>query len=732
MDRLTFALVLGVLIIFGCADLNAQSSDALPTIYGSSASARQAAVEETVARQWNEALLSAIRGDFARPTVHARNLFHCAIAMYDAYALYDTVDAPVFVGNTWQGFACPFDSAQFDIPSDAVALEAAQCESMSYAAYRLLNHRFAGSPGASDALAGFEMLMLNLGYDPSVTSEDISDGPAAVGNYIGAQLIAFGLQDGANESMDYANIAYAPLNPDLELAAPGNPDLVDPNAWQPLAIPVFVDQAGNVLSETPDFQGAEWGNVAPFSLDDSVQTVLPHNGLEWPLYLDCGAPPYFGEGDDIGGIADPYAWGFSMVVMWSAHLHPDDGVMSDIGPGAQGNLGSTGPADFGAMDSFYDWTEGGDFSEGHALNPATGAPYEPNIVARGDYARVLAEFWADGPESETPPGHWFVLLNGAMDHPDFTTQWMGEGEEISAMRYTLRTYLTLGGAMHDAAIGAWSHKGCYDYIRPVSAIRYMAGLGQRTDSTLASYHPDGMPLVPGRIELVEAGDPLAPGGNEGKIKVWAWQGPDAIISPTWDEAEVGWILAEEWWPYQRPSFVTPPFAGYVSGHSTFSRAAAEVLTSVTGSPYFPGGMGEFPVEQNQFLVFEDGPSTSFSLQWATYRDASDQCSLSRIWGGIHPPADDFPGRELGVEIANSTLTKVSYYFGARLDPVLCPLDVDGDGLVGATDLLEVLSDFGEFAEGSATDVDGDGLVSVNDILSLLASYGESCAALTEE
>ena len=49
-----------------------------------------------------------------------------------------------------------------------------------------------------------------------------------------------------------------------------------------------------------------------------------------------------------------------------------------------------------------------------------------------------------------------------------------------------------------------------------------------------------------------------------------------------------WILAENWMPYQLISFVTPPFAGYVSGHSTYSRSAAEVLTLLTGTPYFPG------------------------------------------------------------------------------------------------------------------------------------------------
>ena len=53
------------------------------------------------------------------------------------------------------------------------------------------------------------------------------------------------------------------------------------------------------------------------------------------------------------------------------------------------------------------------------------------------------------------------------------------------------------------------------------------------------------------------------------------------------------ILAKDWVPYQKPTFVTPAFAAFISGHSTFSRAAAEVLTSMTGCPYFPGGMGEF-------------------------------------------------------------------------------------------------------------------------------------------
>jgi len=76
-----------------------------------------------------------------------------------------------------------------------------------------------------------------------------------------------------------------------------------------------------------------------------------------------------------------------------------------------------------------------------------------------------------------------------------------------------------------------------------------------------------------------------------------------------------------------------------------------MLTFITGDKFFPGGTGTFFAEQNNFLVFEEGPSRDSYLQWATYGDASDECSLSRIYGGIHPPADDLPGRRIGRLIA---------------------------------------------------------------------------------
>ena len=192
----------------------------------------------------------------------------------------------------------------------------------------------------------------------------------------------------------------------------------------------------------------------------------------------------------------------------------------------------------------------------------------------------------------------------------------------------------------------------------------MTDRGQSSDSERASYHVDGIPLEDGYIELVKTGDELAGDNDEhvDKIKLLAWRGPDHIEDPETDAAGVDWILAEHWWPYQRPTFVTPPFAGYISGHSTYSRAAAEVLTALTGDKYFPGGMSGFEIRANEFLVFEEGPSVDMTLQWATYQDASDQTSLSRIWGGIHPPADDLPGRLIGIEVGRDAFALAESYF----------------------------------------------------------------------
>tara|TARA_R110002072_G_scaffold66499_1_gene163889 strand:- start:48537 stop:50717 length:2181 start_codon:yes stop_codon:yes gene_type:complete len=614
--------------------------------------------QHSVARDWNEEMLHAIRNDFARPTVHARNLFHGAIAMYDAWAIFNDTATPVLLGNTFQGFSVAYDP--LPMPSNP---DEATHEVMSYALYRLMQHRFKDSPGADEIFVDINQRMASYGYNLFVTSTDYSDGSyAKLGNYLASQIIAFGLQDGSNEENDYASIFYAPVNPPLILEVYDEIDHINPDRWQPLAFASFIDQSGNIIpGGIPNFLSPEWGQVAPFALDPDDLEIL-NNGFNSYVYNDPGAPPTI-QDSPANGLTDAYKWHFALVSAWSSHLDPSDPLRIDISPA---NLGNLDPADwpetFSEYQDFYDFTEGGALSQGHDVNPVTGLPYAPQMVKRSDYARVLAEFWADGPDSETPPGHWFVIANYVSDDPLLEKRFGGEGPILSDLEWDVKMYLTLGGAMHDSAVTTWGIKGYYDYVRPISALRYMAAKGQSTDPSLPGFDPHGLPLVPGLIELIEAGDPLAADGNIGKVKVRAWKGPDYIEDPTTDIAGVDWILATRWWPYQRGTFVTPPFAGYVSGHSTFSRAAAEVLTFVTGDPFFPGGMGAFEVEQDTFLFFEKGPSEPFTLQWATYRDASDQTSLSRIWGGIHPPIDDIPGRRLGADIGVQAFNLAADYF----------------------------------------------------------------------
>ncbi len=628
--------------------------------------------QNSVAREWNDVLLESIRDDYARPTVHARNLFHSSSAMYDAWAVFDDNHDTYLLGKTLGDFTCEFNG--IDAPDD---VNAAREEAISYAMYRLIEHRFENSPNAAATLTRAIHLMSTLGFDHTFLSSDYSTGSyAALGNSIAECYINYGLLDGANELGQYGNLYYQPVNPTLLPVIPGNPNIFNPNLWQPLTLDLFIDQSGNIIPmNTPEFLSPEWGNVLPFSLQEADKTVYQNEGIFYNVYHDPGQPPYIDEEET----REEYIWNFMLVSVWGSHLDPDDGVMIDVSPASIGNNPEF-PTTIPGLRDFYNLEEGGDQSRGWDENPVTNQPYAPQMVPRGDYGRILAEFWADGPDSETPPGHWFTILNYVNDHPLTVKKFRGEGDVLDDLEWDVKSYFIMGGTMHDAAITAWGIKGWYDYIRPISAIRYMGDQGQSSDTTKSNYSERGLPLIEGLIEMVEAGDTLVGESSEhlNKLKVKSWRGPDHIGDPLTEYAGVGWILAENWWPYQRPTFVTPPFAGYVSGHSTYSRAAAEAMTLLTGDAFFPGGMGEFEAPMNEFLVFEDGPSMDVTLQWATYRDASDQCSLSRIWGGIHPPADDIPGRLMGEKLGIAAFEYAEQYFDintAVYNNSIKPLDV---------------------------------------------------------
>jgi hypothetical protein len=168
----------------------------------------------------------------------------------------------------------------------------------------------------------------------------------------------------------------------------------------------------------------------------------------------------------------------------------------------------------------------------------------------------------------------------------------------------VRLYLGVGATLNDAAVATWGAKRKYVAPRPISMIRYLAFQGQSTDPNAPSYNKEGLPLVPGLIELVtkqssSSGQPQAAlASHVGQVAVML-QGR--------------WILGAGW----TPPASTPASPGWPSEASAFSYAAAGVLTALTGR--------------------------SFERQ-------AEQVSQSGIAGGIETPADVTAGRSVGATV----------------------------------------------------------------------------------
>jgi hypothetical protein len=576
--------------------------------------------DRSIARRWDEQMLNAIRRDIPRPTVHARNLFHTSIAFWDAWAAFDEVADGYLVRERLE----------------ATDVEEARREAISYAAYRVLSHRYRPAQGGAVSQACFDAFMGALGYDPDDT-DDTGNGPRALGNRIGFAIIDAFDDDGSNEANDYADpAAFFPDTPNLVVDRPGT-EATDPLLWQRLVLAEAETQNGiPAAAGAQPYIGGHWGGVTPFALERPAEGAPYVDVGEAPLALDDGL---------VSAAVDS--------IRRSAELDPDDPTEIDIGPGAFGNN------PLGTNDG-----------RGHARNPVTGEPYAPVRVRRSDFGRVLAEFWADGPTSETPPGHWNTLANYVADHPAFVRQFRGRGDVVDSLTWDVHVYLALNGAVHDAAIAAWELKRIHLTARPITLVRYMGQRGQRTDPEGPSYDREGLPLVDGLIEVI-TDQSAAPGERHahlaryrGEVAVRSWRG-----EPGDRKTELGgvaWIRAAEWTPYQRRTFVTPAFPGYISGHSTFSRAAAVVLATLTGSDFFPGGYGSHRAEPG-YLFFEQGPSAPVELAFATYFDAADQAGQSRIWGGIHVSPDDFAGRRTGAIIGARALERAQAFFDGSIE-----------------------------------------------------------------
>jgi len=379
----------------------------------------------SIARRWDEQILWAIRRDLPRPGVHARNLYHLSVALFDAWAAYDANAVGVV------------DTEKLPPPPN---LDDARTEAMSYAAYRVLQHRYLNSAGGAVSSACFDALLRKLRFDPTDNRADGSD-PRSLGNRVGAAVISAFAQDGANEAQDYADTTgFQAVNSPLRVEDTAI-QLADPARWQPLDLAFSVTQNGIQLQPgVQKYVGTNWGLVLPFAL----QRRTPGQ----PYFTADLPDPGFGPQDQ--------AWVLDVLTK-SSRLGSTSTETVDISPASLGNN------PLGTNDG-----------QGYAANPVTGTPYAPQFVHASDFGRVLAEFWADGPNSETPPGHWNVIANAVSDDPRLSHQLFGAGNELDRLEWDVKLYLALNGAVHDAAIAAWEQKRLVTSSRPITLIRYMA------------------------------------------------------------------------------------------------------------------------------------------------------------------------------------------------------------------------------------------------------------------
>lgn len=259
-------------------------------------------------------------------------------------------------------------------------------------------------------------------------------------------------------------------------------------------------------------------------------------------------------------------------------------------------------------------------SVGTIINPVFIQQTEDVISASAnltDEQKLVAEFWEDGGGTSFPPGTWMTF-----------------GQFVSARdNHSLdddaKLFFTLANAEFDSSIATWEAKRFYDYARPVRTIRELGRLGLIGEFNAAL----------------------------GGYAIEAWAGP-GLGTQT--------ILATDFLTYQTPgSDPSPPFAEYVSGHSTFSAAGATILELFSGSDQF-GGSVSFGTGESRF---EPGvtPSSDVTLSWSHFSLAADEAGLSRIYGGIHFDDGDINGRSLGQDVAASAFTQALFYINGGVD-----------------------------------------------------------------
>jgi hypothetical protein len=200
--------------------------------------------------------------------------------------------------------------------------------------------------------------------------------------------------------------------------------------------------------------------------------------------------------------------------------------------------------------------------------------------------------------TEQPPGHWALFAH-------FVSQ-----RDHHTLDDDVKMFFVLSNAIFDAGIAAWDAKREYDSVRPITAIPFLFR---------------GM-----------------------TIRAWGGPGKGTVE-----------IDGLRWIPYQEATSPTPPVPEYVSGHSTYSAAAARILELWTGSDRLGESVLLSEGSSNIEPRITPNPIT---LRWQAFSDAANEPGMSRRYGGIHFRSADLAGRLLGRIVAVQVWTKAQFYF----------------------------------------------------------------------
>lgn len=228
--------------------------------------------------------------------------------------------------------------------------------------------------------------------------------------------------------------------------------------------------------------------------------------------------------------------------------------------------------------------------------------------------KAIIEFMRDGPSSTGQSGHWLRFAQAVSRRDKYN------------LDQDVKLFFAVGNVAFDAFIAAWETKRYYDSSRPWTLIRHYYG--------------------------------------EQIVRGWGGPGGGFVKMP-----------AVNWHPYSPYTFITPPFPGYVSGHSAVSAACAKLLELFTGSDYFgatevrhageltePGISCEDKQARDGVRASAVGSDGTITLQLPTFTATAQMAGLSRVLGGYHIQADNVAGLELGVKVAVYDWPRIQAYF----------------------------------------------------------------------